>query len=91
MSKKSLNILISGRVQGVFFRASATDMARSLDIVGRVMNMPDGSVYIAAEGDERALEQFVSWCRQGPPAARVDKCEVSQGEIKGYTRFEIQR
>jgi len=91
VSQKNLNILVTGRVQGVFFRASTADVARSLHLTGWVMNKPDGSVYIEAEGDERALEQFVSWCKQGPPAARVEKCGVSEGQIKGYTSFEIQR
>ncbi len=91
MSQKNLSILVTGRVQGVFFRASAADVARSLQLNGRVMNMPDGSVFVEAEGDERALEQFVSWCKHGPPAARVSKCDVSEGSIKGYASFEIQR
>ncbi len=82
---------MAGKVQGVFFRASAADLARTLNLSGHVMNKPDGSVYIEVEGEEPALQQFVSWCRNGPPAARVDNCEVREGTLKGHTGFGIQR
>ena len=62
-----LNIRISGKVQGVFYRASAVKEAERLNIKGFARNEPDDSVYIEAEGDEDALESFLSWCAKGPP------------------------
>ena len=89
--KKHYSILISGRVQGVFFRASTVDQGKSLGLTGFVRNESDGSVYIEAEGEENDLTQFVAWCKKGPPAARVERCEVQERQLKGYTKFEIQR
>ena len=65
-----------GRVQGVWFRASAAERAATLGLRGRAENRPDGSVLVHAAGRPDALEQFVEWLRQGPPLARVDAVEV---------------
>lgn len=86
-----LAIRVTGKVQGVFYRASTRDKARSLGLCGFVKNEDDGSVYIEAEGDKEKLDQFVNWCKQGPPNARVDKVEVAEREIKNFTQFEIKR
>lgn len=63
---------IQGRVQGVFFRASALREARRLGLTGFARNESDGSVYIEIQGDESAVRTFLTWARQGPGAARVD-------------------
>ena len=89
--RKHYNISVAGRVQGVFFRASTKTSADHLNIHGFVKNMPDGSVYIEAEGEEADLKQFVEWCSQGPKAAKVDKCEVVEGGMKNFTQFKIDR
>jgi acylphosphatase len=89
--QKHLTITVSGLVQGVFFRASTKQKADSLNIKGFVRNEPDGSVYIEAEGVEPNLQEFVQWCQQGPPHARVGKCDVRSGDLKDYTHFEIRR
>ncbi len=86
-----LAIRVTGKVQGVFYRASTRDKARSLGLCGFVKNENDGSVYIEAEGDKEKLDQFVNWCKQGPPNARVDKVEVAEREIKNFSQFEIKR
>ena len=86
-----LAIRVTGKVQGVFYRASTRDKARSLGLCGFVRNEHDGSVYIEAEGDKEKLDQFVNWCKQGPPNARVDKVEVAEREIKNFSQFEIKR
>jgi acylphosphatase len=88
---RHLNIAVSGKVQGVFFRATAKDMADSLGLRGFVSNQGDGSVYIEVEGDAAALDQYLSWCRQGPPRAVVSNVEVADGTVVGFTRFEIRR
>lgn len=64
---------ISGRVQGVFFRASTRRKAGQLDLVGYAVNRSDGTVEVAALGDTESLEQLAEWLGQGPAAARVDK------------------
>ncbi len=89
--KKHFTIRVSGLVQGVFFRASTRQKADSLNLTGFVRNEPDGSVYIEAEGNHNDLEQFVEWCQHGPQHARVEKCDVIEGDVKGYTMFEIRR
>jgi acylphosphatase len=73
--RRRLHMIVRGLVQGVFYRASARDQARLLLLGGWVRNLPDGSVEIVAEGPEETLMELLAWCRQGPPAARVDHIE----------------
>jgi acylphosphatase len=87
---KHLNISISGHVQGVGFRYSARSMADFIGIKGFVRNMPDESVYIEAEGDEKQLKQFVDWCHNGPAHARVKNVAVLPGEVKVFDEFEVK-
>ena len=84
-------IRICGRVQGVFFRASAREEARRLGLAGFARNEPDGSVLIEAEGAEAALERFIAWCRRGPPGARVERVDVEHGEPRGHADFTVRR
>ena len=87
---KNLRMKISGEVQGVGFRAAAYWTARRMHVAGFVMNEPDGSVYIEAEGDEAALEEFLAWCRKGPVTAKVDDVAVEWAEPHGkFTGFRI--
>lgn len=87
---KHLSIRIYGTVQGVFFRHSAREKARELNIRGFARNDDDGSVYIEAEGDEAALEQFLAWCRKGPPQAAVEKVDVlPSDELKNFSEFSM--
>ena len=67
-----VHLVVSGLVQGVFYRGATVDEARGLGVAGWVRNLPDGSVEVEAEGDRAALERLVAFCRRGPPAARVD-------------------
>lgn len=66
---------VSGRVQGVGFRAAAAATARRLGVRGWVRNLPDGRVEAVAGADAKALAQFAAWLREGPPAARVTGLE----------------
>ena len=88
---KHVSIQISGRVQGVFFRAATKEKADALHIKGKVWNNEDGSVSIEAEGEEQNLERFIAWCRRGPELARVDRCEVNEGPPQHDDRFIIER
>lgn len=84
-------IIVSGRVQGVFYRASAREMADSLGITGRVKNLKDGRVWMIATGTEEQIENFVAWNRKGPSAARVELLETRVATDPGYTDFRIER
>lgn len=72
-----LHLLVSGYVQGVFFRQSTVDEARRLGLAGWVRNLPDGRVEAEAEGARDALLRLLEFCRRGPPAARVDGVELA--------------
>ncbi len=86
---KHYNIQVIGKVQGVFYRKSARDVARQLGLKGFVRNEEDGSVIIAAEGIEDKLEDFLSWCARGPEAASVSAVNCEEGEWEGYEAFNI--
>lgn len=86
---KHLNITVNGNVQGVSFRISTKAVADQLQVKGLVKNLPNGSVYIEAEGDDFSLETFLEWCNEGPLQASVQKVEVVEGEVKNYRNFEI--
>ena len=88
---KHLDIRVTGRVQGVFFRASTRDKARELGVIGTVRNELDGSVFIEAEGEPDILDDFVSWCRKGPPAAVVARVSATEGTVRGYRDFRVTR
>jgi len=83
-----VHLHIKGRVQGVYFRASTVEQAQRLGIVGWVMNCPDGSVEVLAEGEKEQLEKLISWCRKGPPGAKVTEVltewETSKGEFHSF-------
>ncbi|HMV07363.1 MAG TPA: acylphosphatase [Cyclobacteriaceae bacterium] len=88
---KAVKIRVTGRVQGVFYRASAKDAAVQLMLKGFAQNQPDGSVYIEVEGDEENLNSFIAWCKHGPPRASVSNVVVEETGIKKFQRFEIRR
>jgi acylphosphatase len=81
-------VLISGRVQGVFYRASTRDQAAARGLTGWVRNLPDGRVAALFEGDREKIEGMLAWCRQGPPYAAVDEVladwQPYRGEFQGF-------
>jgi acylphosphatase len=83
-------IIVKGRVQGVFYRASTKHAADQLGVRGQVKNLPDGSVWIAAEAEPHAMEAFIAWCRQGPPLAKVTDITVAEaGELQHFDGFKV--
>ena len=72
---------VSGRVQGVFYRASAAERASELGVTGYAKNLPDGRVEVLACGEERAVTELCEWLKQGPPNAKVEKVEIGDAEI----------
>jgi len=87
---KHYNITVSGKVQGVFYRASTRDKAKELGVKGWVRNESDGSVYIEAEAERQTLDQLIDWCKQGPTRARVENVHYEVGEMKGFEKFEVR-
>ena len=88
---KRVHIIISGRVQGVFFRDGAQKEAERLGVFGWVRNADDGRVEAVLEGDDSAVEELVEWCRHGPAAAKVDDVKISEEKFKGeFDGFEVR-
>ena len=83
---------ITGRVQGVFYRATTRDKAQQLGLNGWIQNMTDGSVRAVVEGRRQAIEALVDWAEQGPPKAEVDRVVVDWQDATGeHESFEIRR
>jgi acylphosphatase len=90
--QRRVHIIVSGRVQGVGYRASALEKARSLGLGGWVRNLAEGSVEICAEGDTLSMVAFIEWCGRGPRFARVDELKVIDETPKGnFTGFDVLR
>ena len=89
--KRHYNIIVQGRVQGVYYRASTKQMADLMGVKGFVRNESDGTVYIEAEGDEEILVKFVQWCHHGPDRAEVEHVSVTEAEVSGFVVFESRR
>ena len=83
-------VLVSGRVQGVFFRDSTREKAQALGLAGWVRNLPDDRVEAVFEGDGDRVEEMVSWCAEGPPDARVQDVSTEDEEPENLTGFEIR-
>lgn len=76
---KAARFIVSGKVQGVWYRASTQTEAARLNVHGHAINLPDGRVEVLAAADAAALDSLQEWLQQGPPLARVD--EVLREEI----------
>jgi acylphosphatase len=88
--KKRYHVHISGRVQGVFFRANTWKQARAFALTGWVRNLPDDRVEAVFEGEQKDAEAMLAWCRTGTPPARVDHLEVTEENAEGgFTSFDI--
>ncbi|HET7331072.1 acylphosphatase [Dyella sp.] len=85
----SVRFLVSGKVQGVFFRASARNEAMRLGLHGHARNLPDGRVEVVATGNEEALQELEQWLRKGPPAARVDDVTCNQHDGEAQSGFFV--
>lgn len=85
------HLLITGRVQGVGFRASTRREAVRRGAAGWVQNLRDGRVEAVFEGDRETVEGLVEWCHTGPDTARVEDIEVAYGDPEGLEGFEIRR
>jgi len=90
MARARAHVLISGRVQGVFFRDATRRMAESRGVKGWVRNLMDGQVEAVFEGEAPDVQWLVHWCRQGPPRARVDRVDVEwEAPTDEFDAFEV--
>ena len=86
------DLLISGRVQGVFYRASAQQEAMRLGLAGEIRNLPDGRVEAVVKGPKERIEEFIEWCKSGPPSADVAHVGVRWSAARGEFRtFMVTR
>ena len=88
---KTIRLTIKGKVQGVFYRATAKDVADLHGIKGWVKNLPDRNVEVRVTASEELLQKFIDWCKQGPPKARVDEVIVEEVNPEEFNGFRIIR
>jgi acylphosphatase len=82
--------VVSGRVQGVFFRDTTRRRAEAVGVSGWVRNTPEGAVEAVFEGDPEAVEELVAFCRRGPGRAEVYTVEVTEEDPEGLTGFQVR-
>lgn len=85
------HVLVSGRVQGVGYRASTYEVARHLQLKGWVRNLRDGRVEAVFEGTSAAVDEMIRWCHQGPSAAIVDAVAIDYETLEGLEDFYITK
>ena len=83
-------VVVSGRVQGVFFRDATRERATAGGVDGWVRNRTDGTVEAVLEGPQEAVERVLGFCRSGPPAARVQRIDVEEEEPQGLRGFTVR-
>ena len=88
---KTVHLIIRGRVQGVFYRASAKEVALKSRLTGWVRNTKTGDVEIVATGEDEDLNRFIKWCETGPSKARVEEVTVTDKSFSPFDSFEIRR
>lgn len=88
---QTISITVLGKVQGVFFRQSTKEIAINIGLTGEVRNLLNGNVYVIATGTKEQLDKFVTWCRQGPPKARVTGIDIQDSPLIQFDSFSIQR
>ncbi len=89
--QRTISIIITGKVQGVFFRQSAKEKALELGLSGEAKNLRDGNVHIIASGTQEQLAAFTDWCKKGPPRADVTGVEITELSLKLFDQFTIVR
>lgn len=86
---ETIRLIISGKVQGVFYRRGTKEKADALGITGTVRNLDDGRVEVIATGNETALQQLKYWCREGPPRAVVHQLFEEKMRTETFGSFKI--
>ena len=84
-------LIISGKVQGVFYRASCQEVAQRLGLAGWARNLSTGQVEVLAQGEKEKIEKLIEWCKKGPPGAKIAKIDTNWQNIKeSLSDFEIR-
>jgi acylphosphatase len=91
MSETHAHVFVSGRVQGVAYRANTRDTASEIGVDGWVKNLDDGRVEAIFEGKAEDVERMVEWCHDGSPAAAVESVDAEYGDPEGLSGFEVRR
>lgn len=92
MNEQAIHAWVSGKVQGVYYRASTAKKAKALELTGWVKNLDDGRVELFAQGPENQIEKLLSWCEQGPILARVANIDTERVELDTHLdTFEVRR
>jgi len=89
--KRAVRLIISGNVQGVFFRAYVKEIADKLGVGGHVRNLENGKVEVFLEGNRKDVEKMIDACKQGPKHAKVDEIEIRDENSIGAKEFKILR
>jgi acylphosphatase len=87
---RTIHFIVTGTVQGVFFRAACRQAAVGLDICGWVRNLPDGRVEGMATAEPEKLQPLRDWLKRGPERAKVDKLEISEQPYQAFESFEVR-
>jgi acylphosphatase len=87
----TVHLLVKGKVQGVFYRASAKEIAEELGVTGWIKNTEEGDVEITATGSDEQLQKFIEWCKIGPRRAIVTRVETSELEEVRFKGFDVIR
>ena len=88
---QTVHLLISGKVQGVFFRETSREVAEKLNIKGWIKNIPDEKVEALITGDEKDVRDFIKWCKTGPERAEVKEIIVTKQPETFFEKFEVKR
>ncbi|NOT51199.1 MAG: acylphosphatase [Chitinophagaceae bacterium] len=88
---KTISVIVSGKVQGVFYRQNTKEKAVEFGITGEIKNLQDGNVSIIATGTEEQLNKLTDWCKKGPPRAVVTGVEVAEIALQPFEKFSITR
>ena len=88
---QTISIIVSGKVQGVFYRQSTKEKARELEVKGFVKNLPDGNVHIIATGTIPQLDALIKWCWQGPERAGVKDVRYEACAFQSFVSFSIEK
>lgn len=88
---QTVHLLVKGKVQGVFYRATAQEKAEQYGLKGWVRNTADGEVEMMVTGESENLDQFIGWCRNGPDRARVADVIITEKEVEHFPGFRVIR
>lgn len=87
---KCIHLIVSGRVQGVFFRDNTRRKALELGLKGYAKNLPDGDVEVVAQGDERKIHELTEFIKKGPGISKVENVQIKHKELENFEKFEIK-